>query len=138
MTLVWILLAFLGFSVIIWSAHAVDEYASARYGYAPFAMPNLLFMSIPSGLLLLAIRDGGEQTQLLVTLAGAAMLGMLLLVRARTSGWIALYASPMMLLCAPVLLFSVLFRSLARAGRSEEETRQAAKGRGGPDKRPGA
>ena len=120
MTLVWILLAFLGFSAIIWSVHAVDEYASARYGYTPFAMPNLLFMSIPSGLLLITIRDGGEQAQLLVTLAGAAMLGMLLLVRARTSGWIALFAAPMMLFCAPVLLFSVLFRGLARAGRSEE------------------
>ncbi len=120
MTLLWILGAFLVFMAVIRSAHAVDDYASARYGYAPFAMPNLLFMLIPNAQLLFAVRDAGAgaQTQVLVTLAGMAMLGMFLLVKARTSGWIALFAAPMMLFCAPVLVLSVLFRSLARADGS--------------------
>lgn len=121
MTLSWLLGAFLIFMVIVWSVHAVDDYASAHYGYAPFALPNVLFMLLPNALLLFAIRDGGEQTQVLVTLAGAGMLGMLLLVRSRTNGWIALFAAPMMLLCAPMLVFSLFFRGFARAGGREKE-----------------
>jgi hypothetical protein len=58
---------------------------------------------------------------LLVTIAGAGMLGIFLLVKARTNGWIALYAAPLMLLCAPVLLFSVLFRGLARTDGGEKD-----------------
>jgi hypothetical protein len=115
-TLLWIVGAFLLFMAVILSVHAVDAHAEARYGYAPFAIPNVLFMLIPNGLLLLAVRAGGEQTQVLVTLAGAALLGMLLLIRVKTNGWIALFAAPMLLLCAPVLVLSVLFRSLARPG----------------------
>lgn len=119
MTLLWILAAFLVFMAIIRSVHALDDYAAACFGYAPFAMPNVLFMLIPNGLLLLAIRDGGEQTQIFVILAGAAMLGMLLLIRAKTNGWVALFAAPILLCCAPVLVFSVLFRGLARADGGE-------------------
>jgi hypothetical protein len=121
-TLLWILAAFLAFMAIIWSVHALDDYAIARYGYAPFAMPNLLFMSIPSGLLLLTILNGdsGMQTQVLVTLAGAAMLGIFLLIKARTNGWIALFVAPMLLVFSPVLALSVLFRSLARADGNGE------------------
>lgn len=115
MNLLWTLAAFLAFMAIIWSVHAVDDYAAARYGYAPFAMPNLLFMLIPNGLLLMTVRDGGEQPPVLMTLAGAALLGMLLLIRAKTNGWIALFAAPLLLAGAPVLMFSVLFRGLARA-----------------------
>jgi hypothetical protein len=107
------------FLVLVWSAHVVDDYASLHYGYAPFALPNLLFMLIPHGLLLFAIRAGGEQIQMLIALAGAAMLGMLLLVRSRTNGWIALYAAPLLLLFAPVLALSFLFRDLARVGGGE-------------------
>jgi hypothetical protein len=118
-TLLWILAAFVAFMAVIRGVHAVDDYASNRYGYAPFAMPNVLFMLIPNGLLLLSIRDGGEQTQMLVTLAGAVMLGMLLLIRAKTSGWVALFAATLLLCCAPVLVFSVLFRGLARANGDE-------------------
>jgi hypothetical protein len=78
-------------------------------------MPNLLFMLVPNGLLLFAVRDGGAgtQSQVLVTLAGAVMLGMYLLIRSKTNGWIGLFAAPVMLVCAPVLVFSVLFRGLA-------------------------
>jgi len=115
-TLLWIVGAFVVFAALIWGVHAVDDYASARYGYAPFAMPNLLFMLIPHGLLLLAIRGDPLRSQVLLALAGVAMLGMLLLVRSRANGWIALFAAPMLLLGAPVLLFSVLFRGLARPG----------------------
>jgi hypothetical protein len=122
-TLLWTLAAFLAFMAIVWSVHALDDYAMARYGYAPFAMSNLLFMSIPSGLLLLVVREGGAgmQTRVLVTLVGAAMLGIFLLVKARTNGWIALFVAPMLLVFSPVLVFSVLFRSLARADGNGEE-----------------
>lgn len=116
MTLLWILTAFLAFMAIIWSVHALDDYAVARYGYEPFAMPNVLIMLIPNGLLLMAIPDDGGQTQVLLTLAGAAMFGMLLLIRAKTNGWVALVAAPVLLFGAPVLVFSVLFRGLARVG----------------------
>ena len=116
MTLLWILGAFLAFAAAIWSVHVLDDFALVRYGYSPFAMPNLLFMLIPNGFLLVAVRDSGASghTQMLVTIAGAGMLGVFLLIKARTNGWIALYAAPLMLFCAPVLLFSVLFRGLAR------------------------
>ena len=67
MTLVWILGAFLVFVAVIWSVHATDDYASALYGYAPFALPNVLFMLIPNGLLLLTIRESGELNQLVIT-----------------------------------------------------------------------
>jgi hypothetical protein len=117
--LLWILGAFVVFMAVVWSVHVVDDYAAARYGYAPFALPNVLFMLIPNGLLLFAVRQGGEQTQVLVTLAGAALLGILLLIRAKTNGWIALFAAPLLLLCAPVLVFSVLFRGMARTASGD-------------------
>jgi hypothetical protein len=47
------------------------------------------------------------------------MLGMFLLVRSRANGWIALFAASMLLLGAPVLVFSVLFRGMARPGGRE-------------------
>jgi hypothetical protein len=104
--------AFLLFVGLIWSVHRLDVYALARYGYAPFALTNLLFMLIPHGLLILAI-EGFEPRELYVTLAGAGTLAVLLLVRARTNGWIALLAAPLQLAAAPVLIFSALFRRLA-------------------------
>lgn len=119
MTLLWILGGFLVFMAAIRGVQFLDDYAFQRYGYAPFSMPNLLFMLIPNGLLLFAIRDAGAdgaRGQVLMTLASAAMLGMILLVKSRTNGWIALVAAPLMLFGAPVLVFSVLFRGLARAG----------------------
>jgi len=118
-SLLWIIGAFAAFMVFIWSVHAVNDHAAEKYGFAPFAMPNVLVMLIPHGMLLLAIRDGGEQTQWFVTLAGAAMLGMLLLIKAKTNGWVALFSAPMLLFFAPVLVFSVLFRGLSGAGGGE-------------------
>ena len=119
----WILAAFLAFMAVIWSVHAVDDYAAVRYGYAPFALPNVLFMLIPNGLLLLVVREAGagEQARLLVILAATALLGMLLLIRSRTNGWVALFAAPMMLFFSPVLVFSVLFRVLSRLNGSERD-----------------
>lgn len=116
MTLLAIVAGFLLFMGLIRAVHALDDYALARYGYAPFAMPNLLFMLIPHGLLLFAIRSTSDQIWILLALAGAALLGMLLLLWSRTSAWIALFAAPVSLLLAPVLVLSLLFRILARAG----------------------
>jgi len=105
-------LGFLVFLALIWSIHAADAYALARFGYAPFALPNALFMLIPHGLLILSVQ-GDWQRELLATLAGAGMLGMLLVIRSRTSGWLALYAAPILLLAAPLVALTVLFRGLA-------------------------
>jgi hypothetical protein len=112
MTLLALAAAFLLFVGLIWSVHRLDAHALDRYGYAPFALPNLLFMLIPHALLVLALQGTGPR-ELLATLAGAGMLAVLLLIRSRTSGWVALYAAPVQLLAAPLLLFSVLFRRLA-------------------------
>ena len=117
--LLWILGAFVAFVAFIWSVHTIDDYALIRYGYAPFAMPNVLFMLIPNSLLLFSIRNGSEQGQLLVVLAGTEMLGMLLLVRSRTNLWIALFASLALAVGAPLLFFSVLFRGMAQAAQSD-------------------
>jgi hypothetical protein len=120
-TFLWILGAFLAFMAVVRCVHAVDKYAAARYRYSPFGMPNLLFMLVPNGLLLWAIREGGAgpQNQVLVTLAGAAMLGIFLLVKARTNGWIALFVAPIMLFGAPVLVFSGFFFGFARADEGD-------------------
>jgi hypothetical protein len=115
MTVLLVAGGFVLFMGLIWSVHAVDRYALARFGYAPFAPANALFMLIPHGLLIMAVQGSGPR-ELLATLAGAGMLVVLLLVRQRTSGWLALYAAPVLLLAAPVVLFTVLFRRLAQAG----------------------
>ena len=112
--------AFLVFLGLIWSVHRADRYALARYGYAPFALPNVLFMLIPHGLLLAAIQRG-EHQELLATLAGAGMLAIFLVIKSRTNGWLSLYAAPLQLVAAPVLLFAVLFHRFAGAdGRSDD------------------
>jgi len=110
--------AFLLFMALLWSVHRVDGYAMERHGYAPFALPNLLFMLVPHGLLVLAVQ-GVEPRELLATLAGAGMLAVLLLIRSRTNGWIALFAAPLQLLVSPVLVFAVLFRRLAETGADD-------------------
>jgi hypothetical protein len=115
MTILVIAVGFLLFMGLIWSIHAADDYALGRFGYAPFALPNALFMLIPHGLLIMAVQGGGSR-ELLATLAGAGMLGMLLLIRRRTNGWLALFAAPVLLAAAPVVLLSVLFRGFAQGG----------------------
>lgn len=108
-------LAFVAFTGAIWSAHASNRYASARYGYAPFSLPNALFMLIPHGLLLYALANGGTGSEIAVTLAGAGLLALFLIVRRRTSGWIGLYAATLLLVGASVLAFSLFFAGLASA-----------------------
>ncbi len=115
MTALLIAAGFLTFMGLIWCIHAADGYALARFGYAPFALPNALFMLIPHGLLLLAVQGNGHR-ELLAGLAGAGLLGLLLLVRSRTNGWLALFAAPVLLLGAPVVALAVLFRGFAQGG----------------------
>ena len=67
---------------------------------------------IPHAFLILAVQ-GAELRDLFATLAGGGMFAMLLLVKSRTNGWIALFAALAQLLAAPVLVFAILFRSLA-------------------------
>jgi hypothetical protein len=105
--------AFLVFAGAVWSTHAVNRYSVARHGYAPFAMSNALFMLVPHGLLLYAIGEGGQGTELAVTLAGAGFLGMFLLVRHRADGWVGLFTATMLLAGASVLAFSIFFAGLA-------------------------
>ena len=85
MTLLGIAVGFLLFMGLIRAVYAVDDYALARFGYAPFAMPNVLFMLIPHLLLLLAIQ-GVEPRELWAGLSGAGLLGMLLIIKVRTNG----------------------------------------------------
>ena len=118
MTLLAVAAGFLLFMGLIRAVHALDDYARARYGYAPFAIPNLLFMLIPHGLLLLAIQ-GTEPRELWAGLAGAGLLVVLLLIKSRTNGWIALLAAPLQLAAASVLVFAVFFRGLAQSGDPE-------------------
>jgi len=115
MTILLVVVGFVFFMGLIWSVHAVDAFGQARYGYAPFALPNALFMLIPHGLVLMTVQGGGHR-ELLATLAGLGMLGLLLIVKQRTNGWLALYAAPIMLLAAPVVVFTVLFRGIAQDG----------------------
>jgi hypothetical protein len=106
-------LAFAAFMFAVWSAHALNGYAAARYGYAPFSLPNALFMLVPHGLLLYALAMGGAGSELAVTLAGAGLLAMFLIVRRWTNGWIGLYAASLLLIGASVLAVSLFFTGLA-------------------------
>ncbi len=116
----WLIGAFALFGALLRVAHALDAMAAARFGFRPFALPNVLFMAIPNGLLLFAIRDEAAHTEILLALAGVASLAFLLLIRSRTNGWMALVGTLLLLLCAPVLVFSVLFRDLARCPATAE------------------
>ena len=121
--MVWVALigGFAIFMGLLGSAHALDRRAAERYGYRPFALPNLAFMLIPHGVLAawaLGLRwEAGEPlTPALVgTLGGAALVFMLVVLYRRTSPGVALAAAGLMLLGAPVLLLSVLFRDLAES-----------------------
>lgn len=132
MTLLALIGGFLLFMATIGAAHALDRYGERRYGYLPFALPNLAFMLIPHGLLsvLLVQANGvpaapgvevfsGPGFWVSALAAAGASLGMFVIVRARTGGWLALVATVAMLFAASVLLFSVLFRAIA-GGRGSE------------------
>jgi hypothetical protein len=128
--------AFLAFIALIGAVHAVDSWSLQRFGYAPFALVNVLIMLLPSGALLagLAILGGAEtggpdlgalgldrlalllDPLWLCSLAACAAVAMAWLIGRRTNAWVALFSAPLLLFGAPVLVFSILFRTLAAAG----------------------
>ena len=129
MTLAVLIGAFFVFMAIIGAVHALDQWALDRFGYAPFALINVVAMLLPSavlwaGLAGLAAADAGPLGELsgtlgpglLFGLAVAAVLAMAWLLQRRTATWVAAIAAPLLLVAAPVLLFSVLFSTLATAG----------------------
>lgn len=113
MTLLALIGAFLVFAGAVWSVHAANRAGLARHGYAPFSMPNALFMLVPHGLLLYAVANGGEGAEVAVTLAGAGFLLMYFLVRRRAGGWLGLFTALMLLVGASALAFSIFFAGLA-------------------------
>ena len=119
---------FLAFMVGVGAVYALDDHAARRYGYRPFAPPNLAFMLIPHGVLLVWLvssmpgaANGALAGLPVAVVWGGKGLGVLavgfmgLVVAARTRAWIALLATAAMLAGASVLLLSVLFRDFARA-----------------------
>lgn len=122
--MVWLtlILGFLLFMGLIGVAHAMDRHAADRYGYRPFALPNLAFMLIPHGALAASVLGPSRLSGVplspalawvLGVLGGAALILMLAVLYRRTSPGVALVAGGMMLIGAPVLLLSMLFRDLA-------------------------
>jgi hypothetical protein len=124
---------FLAFMALIGAVHAVDSWSLRRFGYAPFALVNVLFMLLPSGALLAGLAilsgvglggsdlDGLAQVvdpRWLCALAACVGGAMAWLIWRRTNAWVALCAGPLLLFAAPVLVFSILFRTLAAAGRA--------------------
>jgi hypothetical protein len=108
------------FMGLIGTAHALDGYTANRFGYRPFALPNLAFMLLPYGALVglaIAWRQGGWDAPALAptlgALALAALIFMLVILWRRTRAWIALVAIGLMVIGAPILLLSMLFRDLA-------------------------
>jgi hypothetical protein len=129
-TLLGLAAGFLVFMALIGAVHAVDRCALDRYGYAPFALVNVLALLIPSGVFLagLAMLGGADLGALeaaadpvmLLGLAACAGLAMAWLIGRRTNAWVALLAAPLLLVGAPVLIFSVLFRVIAATGQTED------------------
>lgn len=133
MTLLALAAGFLAFMALIGAVHAVDHWSLRRFGYAPFALVNVLLMLVPSGALLavLASLGGtglggtglGDLVQVLgpawpLGLAAGAGLAMAWLIGRRTNTWVALFAAPLLLVGAPVLVFSILFRTIATTGQA--------------------
>jgi hypothetical protein len=130
MTLLVLSGAFLAFMALIGAVRTVDRWALDRFGYAPFALINVLFMLLPSavfwaGLANLLGVDAGSLNglanalgpSLLLGLAAMVALAFAWLIRRRTVTWVAAIAAPLLLVAAPVLLFSVLFGTLAISGQ---------------------
>lgn len=118
--MVWLKLigGFLLFVGLIGGAHALDRHAGDRYGYRPFALPNLAFMLLPHGVLA-ALAAGLMPAPGLGWVLGALGVGalsfMLVVLHRRTNVVIASAATGLMLIAAPILLLSMLFRDLADA-----------------------
>jgi hypothetical protein len=120
--MVWLGLfgGFLLFIGLIGLADALDRHAAERYGYRPFALPNLAFMLLPQGVLAATaaasaqgITPGPVLAWVPFVFAGAALSFMLTVLWRRTSARIAVAATGLMAVGAPILLLSMLFRELA-------------------------
>ena len=124
--MVWLMLilGFFLFMAVIGVAHAMDRHAEERYGYRPFALPNLALMLIPHGILVAWAVGWGQDARpslspglvwALGALAVAALVFLLAVLQRRTSLGIALAGAGLMLVAAPVLVLSMLFRNLTDA-----------------------
>lgn len=124
----WLAAGFLLFMGLIGSVHALDRYSAGRFGYRPFALPNLAFMLIPHGVLAtaaLGLRPGPDPLPgislppgmlwTMMALGAGALIFMAVTLTRRTNSWIALVATALMTAAASVLLLSVFFRDLAEA-----------------------
>jgi hypothetical protein len=131
---VWLALAggFAAFMVLVGAVHALDRHAAGRFGYRPFALPNLALMLVPHGLAAAALAGPllgadpgtvlplGEVGVWALGGLGLAAAGVVLwAVRRRTDWPIALVSTLAMLLAAPVLILSVLAGNLAESGRGD-------------------
>jgi len=127
--------AFLAFMALISGVHALDHWSLRRFGYAPFALVNVVSMLVPSGALLAALasmmRIAAEGTSLAAPLGQADPLWLLVpsicaglvlawLVWRRTNVWVALAAAALLLVAAPALAFSVLFRTFAAGDQAAD------------------
>ncbi len=132
MTLFALVLGFLAFMALIGAVYALDTWTSARYGYAPFALLHVVAMLPASGALwtgfaltrgLDLIESGWPAPADPVWLLGLAALtasAMGWVILRRTNHWVALFAAPVLLVAAPILVFSMLFRQVALAGETQD------------------
>lgn len=117
----------IGFSVfmgLVWSVHRLNRLGAERFGYEPFAPPNVALMCVPSLLLYSALEglpsmggvpDAADPAALVkLGICALFLLAMLGLLAWRNNLWIALYAASVMVLAAPVVLLIVLYQRLAR------------------------
>lgn len=131
MTLFALALAFLAFMALIGAVYALDTWARGRYGYAPFALLHVVAMLPASGALWtgLALTRGLDlvgsgwsppaDPAWLLGLAALAAAAMGWVILRRTNPWVALFATAALLVAAPVLVFSMLFRQVALAGETQ-------------------
>ena len=132
MMLFVLVLAFLAFMALIGAVYALDTWSSGRYGYAPFALLHVVAMLPASGALWtgLALTQGLDlagsgwsapvDPVWLLGLAAVAASAMGWIILRRTNPWVALFAAPVLLLAAPILVFSMLFRQVALAGEAQD------------------
>jgi hypothetical protein len=117
------------FMTLIWSMLAVNARIVATRAYAPFALPNAALLLIAQLLALSALSGGlsvwvgalaaGDPAVLVKTgLAVLIVAGMLMLLVLRSGVLAGLYATLVMAVLSPVVLFSLLFWQLARIGPS--------------------
>jgi hypothetical protein len=132
MTFFALVLGFLAFMALIGVVYALDTWSGGRYGYAPFALLHVVAMLPASAALWtgLALTRGlnlvgagwsvPADPVWLLGLAAVAASAMGWVILRRTNPWVALFAAPVLLLAAPILVFSMLFRQVALAGETQD------------------